>query len=606
MPEFANPLALWALLGVPAVLAIHFLQQRSRTWVTSTLFLIAPLAPESRGGRTWERLRSSRSLWLQLLAVLLGAWLLAEPRWVRSESAQTIAVVLDASASMAPFRVDAERAVDDLLAAREDDATHTEWIVLTSDSRAPTLYRGTDRTAAIAAMSRWKPRLGVHDPVPALRLAHALAGTNGLTWLITHARAKVPTAQAAIGVGRPIDNVGFAGVSVLRDGEAQVWRALVQNHSDRPQSRSWWVQAGGARTAERQLDLPAGGLVELSGQLPDGLDRCTVVLNPDGFTLDDRLPLVRPIAKSLGASVEMSGETGAFFRRVLQSIDGVAFTAESPRLRVRRMAPDAPPAVVATIRLPEQASDGSGSDRILRAPVVVEKHALLEDLNWQGWLGPGPANFSRAPGDVALLWQSDRPLAWLTRGGDESGGLTLNFHWDRSNASRLPAAVLLVRRYVERLRDAQPGMYVANLDALERIPLAPGDLAGVGEVTLEVQPAAGGAPVASTVSSAELPVLRAPAEPAFFVLRRGEQVLMRGAAQFADPRTADFRAAERFATPPPAEAAALLRRNTRPDPLVPLWLVLIGLCLLGCWWPARRRIETTKMADEPALKRSAA
>ena len=148
LPEFAHPAGFWALVGVPAVLAIHFFQQRSRVFTASTLFLLEPLAPESRGGRTWDRLRSSRALWLQLLAVLLAAWVLVEPRWVRAESAQTVAIVVDASASMAAFRAEAETAVAGLCAERAGRAARTEWLLLTSDPRQPPLYRGGDSRAA--------------------------------------------------------------------------------------------------------------------------------------------------------------------------------------------------------------------------------------------------------------------------------------------------------------------------------------------------------------------------------------------------------------------------------------------------------------------------
>src|SRR5215218_6938180 len=97
LPIFANPAGLWLLLGVPAILAIHYLQQRAKVARTSTWFLIEKLAPDSARGRTWDRLRSSRALWLQLLAALLATWVLAEPRWVRAESSQTVVVILDAS-----------------------------------------------------------------------------------------------------------------------------------------------------------------------------------------------------------------------------------------------------------------------------------------------------------------------------------------------------------------------------------------------------------------------------------------------------------------------------------------------------------------------------
>ena len=170
-PVLGNPAGLWALVGVPLVLAIHFLQQRSRRVVVSTWFLIAPLAPESVGGPTWEKLRHSRQLWLQLAAVVLTAWLLAAPRWPRAESAQTVVLVLDASAAMEAFRDAARTEAEREMALAEGLAARTTWVVLTTDPRAKPLYRGTDRAAALAALPDWRPELGTHDFAPALQLA---------------------------------------------------------------------------------------------------------------------------------------------------------------------------------------------------------------------------------------------------------------------------------------------------------------------------------------------------------------------------------------------------------------------------------------------------
>src|SRR6185503_10440225 len=151
MPLFANPAGLWALLGLPAILAIHFLQQRARVARTSTWFLIEKLAPDSARGRTWDRLRSSRTLWLQLLAVLLAAWVLGDPRWIRAESAQTVVIVLDASASMDAFLVPAIAAAEREMSLAEGLAARTTWVIMTTNPRQPALYRGPAREAAAAA-----------------------------------------------------------------------------------------------------------------------------------------------------------------------------------------------------------------------------------------------------------------------------------------------------------------------------------------------------------------------------------------------------------------------------------------------------------------------
>lgn len=582
-PVHFHPAGYWALLAVPLILAIHFLQQKLRTVHTSTWFLLENLAPDSAHGRTWERLRSSRALWLQLLAALLLAWVLGEPRWVRPDSAQTIVFVLDSAASMQPFRAPALAAVERTMEEAKRGAARTQWLLLASDPRSPILYRGGDDTAARSALSRWQPVLGTHDTAPVLQTARALAGAGGTVWFVTNRRDTVPAGQPALGVGRPLDNIGFASGSVTRGEGGAVWRAIVRNHAERPLRRTWTMETNDGRSAAQVVELPPGGLVELSARFPAGAERVMLRLDADEFTLDDALPLVLPRAKPLPVAVEMDGATGDFFRRLLAEIDGVTFGGPAPALRVVRGMPPPGAAGAGIILAPGAANPDL---RVLRAPVVAEKHPLLDDLNWQGWLGAGAGALERGNADRPLLWQAEAPLAWL--GGARQQRLFLNFDWQSSNASRLPATVLLVRRFAETVRDAQPGSYAQNLDAGAELPLAEADRAAPGQWTLSISPT-GGQGEAKALTAPELAALRAPATPGFFELKRGETTLVRGATQFADGRQGDFRQAETFIQPA-AESASLRERLTQPDPWAALWLALAGLCLLGSWWPGRSRL----------------
>ncbi len=144
-PTFGNPAGFLALLAIPAILAIHFLQRESRRVVSSTLFLLEQLAPESAQGRRFERLRTSVPLWLQLLAALLAAWLLVDPRWVRPDAAQHVMLVLDSTVSMDAFRDDLLKALDEDTARLASAAAHTEWQVVETDLTRATIYSGPDR-----------------------------------------------------------------------------------------------------------------------------------------------------------------------------------------------------------------------------------------------------------------------------------------------------------------------------------------------------------------------------------------------------------------------------------------------------------------------------
>jgi len=600
IPLFANPAGLWVLLAAPAMLAIHFLQQRAKVARTSTWFLIEKLAPDSARGRTWDRLRGSRTLWLQLLAVLLAAWVLGEPRWVRAESAQTVIVVLDASVALEAFRAPALAAAERELNQADGLAARTTWVVMTTNPRQPPLYRGLERAAASAALARWQPELGRHDPGPALRLARTLAGAAGRTLLITDTKAKVPPDQRAAGVGQPIDNVGFAGATVTREEGGHVWRALVKNHGATPQRRTWQLDVAGAKSTAHSIELAPGALTEISARLPDGAERVTVVLSEDGFAADNFLPLIVPRPKPLTVSIDGGDPTGEFFRKLAESVEGIVIdppAGGSPAtLRFARLSAAE---VVAERRggIFWPPADQRAQAALLAESVTAERDALVAGLNWQGWFGTGPYGFAATAGDVPLLWQGKWPLVFVrlaasavttasdTPAPPPARKLMLAFDWATSNAARLPASVLLARRFLEAERDAQRAPYAANFDCGAPVLLA--GVSAEGAVTLAFEPAEAKAderPIIVAIAPAERAGLRAPGRAGFFTVRRGDEVLVRGSAQFADARQGDFRAAEKFTVDVRSERAAAIERHTTADPLVVLWLALLALLVFASWW----------------------
>lgn len=620
LPLFANPAGLWVLLGLPAILAIHFLQQRAKIARTSTWFLIEKLAPDSARGRTWERLRTSRQLWMQLAAVLLAAWVLAEPRWVRAESAQTVVLVLDDSVSMDAFRTDGIAAAEIEMSADAGLATHTTWVVLTTNPRLPPLYRGPERAAASAALANWLPELGEHDLGPTLRLAANLAGATGRTLLITDVRAKVPPGQRAVGVGRPIENVGFAGSSVNRDDDGgYTWRALVQNHATTAQRRSWWVETGASKSPEQALTLEPGALTEISAKLPGGADSVTVVLAPDDFGADDRLPLVRPVPKPLTVQVDGDDEAAQFFRRLAGAVEGVTVvSAGAPAtLRLARLS-DTEVKREARGGIYWPPADQRAQAPLTSDPVTPERDPLVASLNWQGWFGTGPYGYAPMAGDAALLWQGKYPLVFIREaaatpttipkpGAAAAGAwparkLMLGFDWATSNASRLPSTVLLVRRFLEAQRDGQRAPYSMNFDCNALIPL-PGVPDG-GLLTLDWQAVTGGPPQTRSIAANERGELRAPGRAGSFILKRDGELVVRGAAQFADPRQGDFRNAEKFVIDLPGEKKSALERNTRPDPFATWWLLVIAGLGLGSWWT--RRSGSAVAGESAGLERAGA
>ena len=97
---------------------------------------------ESVEGKRFERIRSSVPLWLQLLMVLLLTWLLVQPRWLRQDSVQPLAVVLDNSASMTAYLDEAGEDLEVALRKMSESVARTEFYVIESTLSSGSLYRG--------------------------------------------------------------------------------------------------------------------------------------------------------------------------------------------------------------------------------------------------------------------------------------------------------------------------------------------------------------------------------------------------------------------------------------------------------------------------------
>lgn len=576
--SFANPAGMWALLGIPAILLIHFLQTKSRRVHASTLFLLDPLAKESVGGSRIERIRNSVPLWLQMLAVLLLAWLLAGPRWVRADSTQSIVVVLDSSIAMRAFTGKLAGALPARLRQLSKTAAKTDWVVMETDLTQPAVYNGGSVDALAAALKNWKPNLGAHDPGPALRLGQSMLHQHGLLLFVTYHQVEVPVGAQLFAVGAPTANCGFTGFRF--DEDKSTWHALVKNYSDSPQQRQWWIEAGGQKIAPEQITLQPNQALALKGTLPPGVKSCALRMDGDAFGIDDTMPMVLPQPKRLKVSAPASGAFSDFFTRLIQgfpAMDAVGATgAPDITLGVYDPLLASIPAGSAVVFLREPMA----REKYLEGTIIAEPDPLMENLGWQGLLCKQTLSFAKKPGDRALLWQGERPLIIL-RGGAKPQ-LLFNFDLDQSNAERLPSFVILLHRFIESVRASKIDTEAANVETnqLLRVTIDP---AGK-PVVLHTEE---GAPDV-TVPPGQVQTLRAPAEPGFFEVRQGPLVLLKGAAHFADAREADLHDAASIDGVKAQTVAALTEKNSRGDFLLPVWMLMAAATLVLNWaWPGR-------------------
>lgn len=599
----ANPSGLWALLAIPVILLIHFLQERSRRVRVSTLFLLERVKPESVGGARFERLRHSVPLWMQLLAALLLAWLLAEPRWIREDSRQTVVVVLDSSVSMSAFKEETRALLEKKLRDWSRSAAQTEWHLIESDASKPTLYTGTDLSLLLDAYDYWEPVLGTHRPDDALLVARGLVKTNGIVIFATDRKVVVPSDVAVLSVGEEIENMGFAGVEVKltsdNAGAGMKWRALVKNYGTEAAIREWWVETGGASNAQHRtanLELSAGQTVALSGEFPADVERATLVLRSDRFTRDDRLPLQKPRPRVATADVRVGGRVGELLRKMLGASAHVSLTGTAPAdLTIAELGT---PAQGDAIQLFINAGETSSLDP---SWTVAESHPFTRDLNWMGLLTPRPMELAVTENDEPLLWKGDRVLALLrhdrTTTGRKIRRLLLGWDVSQSNADRHPAMLVMIHRFIESVREGKREPWADNFETGQ-----PVNVAALEASSSAAEGKPGRRLVLAEEGRPEVPFTgRAPERPGFFRVIEGGKPWLSGATHFADAREADFRDAAPLDTVEQRRWEAALKQ-TEADPWMPLWVLLLLACFITAWaWRQKHAPKPRTPASADAL-----
>lgn len=577
--DFANPAGLWALLGIPAVLAIHFLQRRARKIPISTRFLLERTHRESISGRRFERLLPSVPLWLQLLAVLLITWLLAAPRFPRSHSVQRVAVVLDSSASMIVFRENLEQTLARELPELSGNAERMEISIL--DDRGRRLHRGDSADRALASLADWHPHGGLSDPLPALRVARSLVGAEGtVVWATDTPLDPVPFDGRLLAVGEPVGNVGVTGLRV--ESDTRRWHALVKNYGSSRSSRSWHLGfPDGSTSQPATATIEAGTIVSLGGRLPEGVDRAVLVLESDRFPLDDRVPLLVPHPRMLGLRAEGPPAVQELLERIAASLEAVETEGSDLALLAIPPGGEVPADENAITFIDDPRPDA----RPLTGEIIAERHPLVDGLNWRALQVRGTDVAPPRPDERVLLRQGARPLVVLREtAADESGQsrqqIRFLFDLTRSNATRLPAFIVCLHRFAESVRATRIAEMRANLETGQPIEFAA--RADGPAVLLELRDPDGDLLEQRSLQAEPRVLFEAPLEPGFLELRQGDTRLLTASLHFADSREADFTACATRDNLAGASAAARETHSVE-DPWWRIWLLLVLACALLSW-----------------------
>lgn len=584
----ANPLGLLALIAIPIVIAIHFLQTRAQVIPSSTLFLLEKTQKESASGRKFDRLMNSIPLWLQLLTVILITWLLVQPRFLKSNSTQRIAIVLDSSASMSVFSAETKAKLKDILPTLQNSAEQAEYWLHESNTSKSRLYHGTSLDDLITAIDNWKPLDGAIDPTHALRISRSLTGVEGaLIYLTDTPKKSIPYNANLYAIGTYKPNCGFTGISFETTDNQQIWKTLVRNYSTETQTRTWYLEDDkGQRTPEKSITIEPRKIISLSGAIPTGSTTAKLVLSSDSFTLDDTLPIISPQPKTL-----------LIHASAYQPFETLSSNITSGFINTRSASS---PDQADTLLITQTALDTLSNNAIcfnnapaknppyLKGNIIAEKHPLMDGLNWQSLLLRQVPPIPHTASDQVLLWQGTRALIFLrpiTADSENKQSLIFNFDITLSNIDKSESAVVLLYRFLNDIRNAKPTHEQTITETSQPLDLVIPTVTSENPLTLTTRSLANDKIITKTYQTKTK--LYAPSAPCYFHITQGETDILSSANYFADTREADFTECNTTYLPASTNPTAVFKHTTG-DPYWRYWVLLIIAALALAWHHANK------------------
>jgi hypothetical protein len=468
-----NPWGLLALGAIPALIGLHFFRRRFRPLEIAGLFLWPPGDTLPPTGRKLRRLDAPLSLFLELLAALLLAALVAGAQWEERVETPHLIVILDHSASMAAVDPAGERAADRALrvvrqACEEQGPLAAVRLSVILSGPRPAVAVGPVAAAdrGLQELQAWKPILPGHSFGPALELAHRLAETGGRILLVTDLPDQAGRGVRVVGVGKPLPN---AAITVAERGATTLF-LRISNFSRVAVERSVALRdEKGNRLAREALRIEPGGEIPVTWSLPAGCGRVWATLEgQDALPLDDEVALAEPLPQPVRVRCEFASE---MLKKAIQSAPGARWIEEGEAdLVVGSSTPEARGTAwhLAIGPVAESLRGGDPLDPLVGPYVADPTAPLLEQVDFRGviWSGAIPL---KADAPVAvLLSAADVPLIfqWLDGGAP---AYVVGLDLSRSNVHKSPAWPMLFHNLVGLRRDALPGLQRWNFRQGERV-----------------------------------------------------------------------------------------------------------------------------------------
>jgi Ca-activated chloride channel homolog len=307
---FSNPLALLALLALPAILGIHLYRRKAKRLLVSSVFLWGGTGKQPAEGRRRSPLASSLPLWLELAAAACTALAIAQPRGCVEGDAPHLVIAVDSSISMNAMEgAPAAKAASEAAEMIRGLPRGARVSLLASGSPPSVLAGpGAEPAEALAMLESFRPSKAGHSLQPVLDLALGLSGGSHVA-LLTDGP---PPEGLHPGVEWISYGSGGPNASIIEatrgERELKIMLAVYGGAG----SGLLIVEEEGRRIAAERWDLGEAEKLGLGFSLAQGTGSVEISIEPDGadgLEEDNKIFLLQPETRELRLAGDLSEET---------------------------------------------------------------------------------------------------------------------------------------------------------------------------------------------------------------------------------------------------------------------------------------------------------
>jgi Ca-activated chloride channel family protein len=328
------PAGLAALVLAVPIVILHMLTPRRPATTVSSLLHWDGLKHAITAAEPWQKLRWSLLLILQLLAVALFAFALARPAVLEeADLAEHTVFIIDASGSMSAIDGDPDRlgsAVDEAKALRAELPDQGVASLVVASSRPTVLVtQSADLGEFTRAVDTLRTDGGAADYEAAFALAESLVLPDRETDFVLVSDGQLtdieqrlaPLGTRYVAVGATDTNRAITDLSVNAGPGGLQARVTVESTGGPDAVQVLRLDVDGITVLSVEIEIPSGGVVEESFELPEGTRVAAYLDGEDLLAYDNQRFVSAPALGSL--AVRVHGESRFFVDQLLAAIPDV-------------------------------------------------------------------------------------------------------------------------------------------------------------------------------------------------------------------------------------------------------------------------------------------